>query len=170
MGWVSEATSVLMIVPCRNGEHCLTAAGRGTQQQKWGAHGEQCLAAGKKGWVARSRSSSSPESNYISSFPQTYVFTDEEDDALKRRMGNDMSCNTTPLQHPNCHDLGTGSGVKASSPMPALLLEAHPSPCPVGGPQAAAVMIWFSWLIQRYTANWRQEAVCLKASMGGSSP
>lgn len=45
--------------------------------------------------MARSSASSSPESNLLSSFPQTYVFTDEEDDALKRRMGNELSYNTT---------------------------------------------------------------------------
>lgn len=30
---------------------------------------------------------------------QTYIFTDEEDDALKRRMGNDLSYDTTFLLH-----------------------------------------------------------------------
>lgn len=114
---------------------------------------------GKKGWVARSSTSSSPENNLLLLFPQTYVFTDEEDDALKRRMGNDLSCNTTSLhfqplrwaQHENCLVL-------------VLPSEAHPSPCHVGGPQAPAAMVWFSWCTPGHAAD------CLKASMGGNSP
>lgn len=45
--------------------------------------------------MTRRSTSSSPEGNLLSLFPQTYVFTDEEDDALKRRMGNDLSYNTS---------------------------------------------------------------------------
>jgi len=55
--------------------------------------------------VDRSRASSSPENNLHSSLPQTYVFTDEEDDALKRRMGNDLSYNTTFPSLPSASEL-----------------------------------------------------------------
>ncbi|KAL2309250.1 hypothetical protein Nmel_005435 [Mimus melanotis] len=44
---------------------------------------------------------------------QTYIFTDEEDGALKRRMGNDLSYDTTFLVHLqplNCPSLERGSG------------------------------------------------------------
>lgn len=90
------------MVPCRNGVPCAsvplliwrlgggTAAGDGVGQAQ-----RVSLATGRKGWVARSNTSSRPESNLLSSFLQTYVFTDEEDDALKRTMGNDLSYNTT---------------------------------------------------------------------------
>lgn len=84
-GGGNEATQGQMMVPCGKGE---CGQGGGLPQRA-------SPAAGRKGWAARSSTSSSSESNLLSLFPQTYVFTDEEDDALKRRMGNDLSYNTT---------------------------------------------------------------------------
>lgn len=57
------------------------------------------------GWVARSSTSSRPGTNLLFSSPQTYVFTDEEDDALKRRMGNHLSHITTSLFLPSVSKL-----------------------------------------------------------------
>lgn len=57
------------------------------------------------GWVVRSSTSSRPGSNLLFSSPQTYVFTDEEDDALKRRMGNHLSHITTSLFLPSVSEL-----------------------------------------------------------------
>uniref|UniRef100_A0A672TP08 MFNG O-fucosylpeptide 3-beta-N-acetylglucosaminyltransferase n=1 Tax=Strigops habroptila TaxID=2489341 RepID=A0A672TP08_STRHB len=51
------------------------------------------------GWVARSSISSSPETNLLFLFPQTYIFTDEEDDALKRRMGDHAIFTNCSAEH-----------------------------------------------------------------------
>lgn len=119
---------------------------------------------GRRKWAARNSTSSIPESNLFSLFPQTYIFTDEDDDALKRRVGNDLSYDTTfplHLQPLNCPGLERGSGVRAGSPAPALPTETRPLPCPMGGPQAVGVMIWCVWLTPGHTADWRQGAVCI---------
>lgn len=106
------------------------------------------------------------ESNLFSLFPQTYIFTDEEDGALKRRIGNDLSYDTTFLLHLqplNCPGLERGSGVRVGCPAPALPTETCALLCPV------VAMIWCSWLTPGHAANWRQSTVCFKASMGRSS-
>lgn len=86
---------------------------------EWGNHVE-CAQLWEEEVGTRNSTSSIPESNLFL-FPQTYIFTDEEDDALKRRMGNDT---TFPLhlQPLSCPDLERGSG----SPEPALPTETHP--------------------------------------------
>lgn len=140
------------------------------QQQRMDNHGGVTLSrvssCGRKKWAARNSTSSIPESNLFSLFPQTYIFTDEEDGALKRRMGNDLSYDTTFLLHLqplNCPGLDRGSGVRAGCPAPALPIETRPLPCSV------VVMVWCSWLTLGRAADWRQGAVCCKASMSRSS-
>lgn len=72
---------------------CSSAASEWVQQQRieWSSHVTPSVSScGRKKWAARDSTISIPESNLFSLFPQTYIFTDEEDGALKRRMGNDL--------------------------------------------------------------------------------
>lgn len=154
----NEATQVLVVVSCRKGGcshpsvHLLP--GSGYSSRGWSeATTSSVSSCGRKKGAARNSTSSISEDNLFSLFPQTYIFTDEEDGALKRRMGNDLSYDTTFLLHLqplNCPGLEKGSGVRVGCPAPALPTETCALPCPV-----VVMMIWCSWLTPGHAADWR---------------